>query len=58
MLKELVERIENACVWDAVIDELNDLAYAVDMVEDWEKSDGETFESVIEQMLEKGKEML
>lgn len=49
MLKEFVERVENACSWDEVIDVLNDV---------WENATGEEFEVVLERMLEKGKEML
>lgn len=57
MLKELVERIENAGTWDEVIDELNELAYNVDMIDEWENADGEDFEGVIYEMLEKVKAM-
>ena len=57
MLKELVERIENAATWDEVIDELNELAYNVDMIDEWENADGEDFEGVIYEMLEKVKAM-
>lgn len=48
---ELAKEIRESSVWD--LDQLKELCELADMKEEWENSDGETFESVVYKAAEK-----
>lgn len=56
----MLDKINNAPTWDCVIDELNAIAADLgdEMENKWRNADGENFESVVYEMIDKEKECL
>ena len=46
----LAKKIDNAQEWD--MDDCRSLCEALDMVDEWEAADGETFEAVVEKAIQ------